>query len=85
MTVIQENPDIIKTKTIIVDAPNPNAKIVNPQDVEPERNRKGAMIVITLVFFLGIIAMIMIGLCFRQFINKPSQKIVQLMELKEQS
>lgn len=59
----------------MVDSPIPDAKVVTIRGKEPEKDARGVVII---AVALGVIAMIMIGLCFRQFVLKPKNDMIEL-------
>jgi hypothetical protein len=68
ITVELENEAVIKTETIVMDSAIPDAKVVTIKGMQPEKDGKGVIII---AVALGVIAMILIGLCFKQFFVKP--------------
>jgi len=74
VTVELENEAVIKTETIMIDGPAGETKIVKVGSKQ-EEDGKGVIIVSVA---LGVICLIMIGLCFRQFVIKPKQQIIEL-------
>lgn len=64
VTVELENEAIIKTETIVVDSPKPDAKIVTINAEPPAKDARGVIIV---AVALGIIILIIGGLCFKKF------------------
>lgn len=70
ITVELENEAVIKTETIVMDSAIPDAKVVTIKGMQPEKDGKGVIII---AVALGVIAMILIGLCFKQFFIKPRQ------------
>jgi len=70
VTVELENEAVIKTETIIVDSPKPDAKVITIEGEKPVKDGKGIMIV---AIALGVVVMIMVGLCIRQYVLKPQQ------------
>ena len=77
VTIELENEAVIKTETIMVDSPTPDAKIVTIRGEKPEKDGRGVIIV---AVALGFIALVMIGLCFKQFVLKPKQQVIELEE-----
>ena len=77
ITVELENEAVIKTETIMIDAPTPDAKIVSIRGEEPQKDGRGVIIV---AVALGVIALIMVGLCVRQFILRPKLQVIELEE-----
>ena len=77
VTIELENEAVIKTETIMVDSPTPDAKIVTIRGEKPEKDGRGVVIV---AIALGFIALVMIGLCFKQFVLKPKQQVIELEE-----
>lgn len=77
VTIELENEAVIKTETIMVDSPTPDAKIITIRGEKPEKDGRGVVIV---AIALGFIALVMIGLCFKQFVLKPKQQVIELEE-----
>lgn len=77
VTIELENEAVIKTETIMVDSPTPDAKIITIKGEKPEKDGRGVVIV---AIALGFIALVMIGLCFKQFVLKPKQQVIELEE-----
>ena len=77
VTVELENEAVIKTETIMVDSPTPDAKVVTIRGEKPEKDARGVVIV---AVALGVIALVMVGLCFRQFVIKPKNQVIELEE-----
>ena len=67
VTVELDSEVVIKTETIMVDSPIPDAKVVTIRGEQPEKDSRGVVIV---AVALAFIAMIMMGLCFRQIFYK---------------
>ena len=67
VTIELENDAVIKTETIMVDPTLPDAKYVTVKGEQPEKDGRGVIIV---AVALGIVATIMLGLCFRQIFYK---------------
>jgi len=77
VTVELENEAVIKTETIIIDSPKPDAKVVTIEAEKPAKDGKGIIIV---AIALGVIILIVIGLCIKQFVLKPQLEIIELKE-----
>lgn len=77
VTVELENEAIIKTETIVVDSPTPDAKIVTITAEPPVKDAKGVVIV---AVALGVIILIIVGLCFKKFALRQKQQVIELEE-----
>jgi len=59
-----ENEAVIKTETVFVDSPTPDAKIVTISAEPPVKDAKGVVIV---SIALGVLVLIIVGICFKKF------------------
>lgn len=67
VTVELDNEVVIKTETVMVDSTTPDSKVVTIRGEQPEKDGRGVIIV---AVALAVVAMIMLGLCFRQVFFK---------------
>ena len=77
VTVELENEAIIKTETIMVDAPTPDAKIVTIAGEQPQKDSKAIIIV---AVALGILVLLCLALSLRQFVLKQKLEVQKLEE-----
>jgi flagellar biosynthesis/type III secretory pathway M-ring protein FliF/YscJ len=67
-----ENESLIKTETIIIDAPMAETKVVT---IKAEKDNKGVIIV---AIALAVLGFILIGVCVRQVVMKPKQQMIEM-------
>ena len=77
VTIQLENEAVVKTETIMVDSPKPDAKIVTIRGEKPEKDSRGVIIV---AVALGALILGCVGLTFRRFVYKHKLEVQRLEE-----